>query len=111
MLNNGLDETPLLEILDALPGERAVDLHAVDKSGDGDETVRLNILGELLGGGLVENDGVLGLVLDLALGPNHIVFRQQIDFSSVKWSSSISSSDGRGGEPAEGSGGNREEGG
>jgi hypothetical protein len=29
----------------------------------------LNILVELVGGGLVEDDGVLSLVLDLSLGP------------------------------------------
>ena len=75
MLNNGLDDALLLEVLDALPCQRAVDLHAVDEGGNGDETVGLDILVELLGGGLVEDDGVLGLVLDLALGP---VFRISI---------------------------------
>jgi hypothetical protein len=29
----------------------------------------LNIFVELVGGGLVENDSVLGLILDLSLGP------------------------------------------
>lgn len=70
MLYHGLDHALLLEVLDAAPRERAVDLHAVDEGGDGDEAVRLDILVELLGGGLVEDDGVLGLVLDLALGPS-----------------------------------------
>ena len=69
VLNNRLDQALLLEVPEALPGERAVDLHSVDEGSDGDETVRLDILVELLGGGLVEDDGVLGLVLDLALGP------------------------------------------
>ena len=76
MLNHGLDEALLLEVPKALPSERAVDLHAVDESSDGDETVRLDILVELLGGGLVEDDSVLGLVLDLALGPRKMAPRQ-----------------------------------
>lgn len=59
-----LDLTLLLEVLEALPGERAVDLEPVDERGDRHETVRLNILVELVGSGLVEDDGVLGLVLD-----------------------------------------------
>jgi RNA-binding protein YhbY len=67
--DNGLDKALLLEVGKALASERAVDLHSVDQSSDGDQTVRLDILVELLGGGLVEKDGVLGLVLDLALRP------------------------------------------
>lgn len=66
---DGLDHALLLEVADALAGERAVDLHAVDEDGDGDEAVGLDILVELLRGALVEDDGVLGLVLDLALRP------------------------------------------
>jgi hypothetical protein len=64
-----LDDALLLEVGKALSCQRTVDLHSVDESGDGDQTVRLHILVELLRGGLVEDDGVLGLVLDLALGP------------------------------------------
>lgn len=64
MLNNGLDDTLLLEVGKGLAGERAVDLQTVDEDGNGDEAVGLDILLELLAGVLVENDGVLGLVLD-----------------------------------------------
>jgi hypothetical protein len=67
--DNRADDAPLLKVGNALAGERTVDLHAVDEDGDGDEAVRLDILVELLRGGLVEDDSVLGLVLDLALGP------------------------------------------
>lgn len=67
--NDRLDQALLLQLLDALAGKRAVDLQSIDESSDGDETVRLDILVELVGGGLVEQDGVLCLVLDLALGP------------------------------------------
>lgn len=62
--NHLLDHTLLLEVRQGFPGERAVDFQAVDENGDGDEAVRLDILLELLRGVLVENDGVLGLVLD-----------------------------------------------
>lgn len=64
MLNDGLDDTLLLEVGKGLAGERAVDLQTIDEDGNGDEAVRLNILLELLVGVLVEDDGVLGLVLD-----------------------------------------------
>jgi hypothetical protein len=67
--DNRLDHALLLEVGKALAGQRAVDLHAVDEGSDGDEAVRLDILVELLRGGLVEQDGVLCLVLDLALRP------------------------------------------
>lgn len=62
--NDLLDLTLLLEVSKALTGEAAVDLMTVDEGGNGDQTVGLDILVELLGGGLVEDDGVLGLVLD-----------------------------------------------
>lgn len=62
--NNLLDLTLLFEVSEGLAGQAAVDLQTVDEGSDGDEAVGLNILVELLGGGLVEDDGVLGLVLD-----------------------------------------------
>lgn len=62
--DNSLDLTLLLEILQALACQRTVDLKSVDQGGDGHKSVRLDILVELVGSGLVEEDGVLGLVLD-----------------------------------------------
>lgn len=62
--DDGLDLSLLLKVLQALASQRAVDLQSVDEGGDGDETVGLDVLVQLLRGGLVENDGVLGLVLD-----------------------------------------------
>lgn len=62
--NDLLDQSLLLEVGQSLAGERAVDLETVDQGGDGDQTVGLDILVELLRGGLVEDDGVVGLVLD-----------------------------------------------
>ena len=67
--DNRLDDALLLEVGQGLASQGTVDLHAVDEGGDSDEAVGLNIFVELLGDGLVEDDGVLGLVLDLALRP------------------------------------------
>lgn len=67
--DNLLDLALLLEVLKSLTGEGAVDLKTVDKGGDGNETVGLDVLVETLSDGLLEDNGVLGLVLDLALGP------------------------------------------
>ena len=62
--NNLPDLTLLLEVLKALAGKRAVDLETVDEGGDGDKAVGLDVLVELVGSGLVKDDGVLSLVLD-----------------------------------------------
>lgn len=82
--NNLLDLALGLEISKALTGEAAVDLVTVNKGGDGDQTVGLDILVELLGGGLLEDDGVLGLVLDCTVvslpfqaGVSRVVHRSQ----------------------------------
>lgn len=62
--DNGLDLALLLKVLQALACQRTVDLKSVDEGGNGHKAVRLDILVELLGSVLVEEDGVLGLVLD-----------------------------------------------
>lgn len=54
----------LLQIIQRLPRQTAVDLQAIDERGDGDEAVGLDVLVEFVGGGFVEDDGVVGLVLD-----------------------------------------------
>ena len=64
MSDNLLDLTVGLEVGKRLACERAVDLQAIDEGSDGDEAVGLDILLELVVGLLVENDGVLCLVLD-----------------------------------------------
>lgn len=61
---NLLDLTLLLEIRKRFPGQRSVDLKTVDEGGDGDQAIRLHILLEFIGGLLVEDDSVCGLVLD-----------------------------------------------
>ncbi len=64
------DDSLLLEILKASASDGAVDLHSVDENRDGDQAVGLYILVELVGGGLVEEDGVLGLVLNYGVVRN-----------------------------------------
>lgn len=64
MANDLLDQTLLLQVGQGLAGQAAVDLETVNQGRDGNQAVGLDILVELLGGGLVEDDGVLGLVLD-----------------------------------------------
>lgn len=64
MTDNLLDLSLLLEISEGLAGQAAVDLKTVDESGDSDETVGLDVLVQSLSGLLLEDDGVLGLVLD-----------------------------------------------
>lgn len=64
MTDNLLDLALSLEVLEGFPGERAVDLETVDEGGNSDQAVRLDILVELVGDVLVEDDSVLGLVLD-----------------------------------------------
>lgn len=64
MADDLLDLALLLKLGERTAGKRAVDLQSVDKGGDGDEAVGLNLLLETVRSGLVEDDGVLGLVLD-----------------------------------------------
>ena len=64
MSNDLLDLSVLLKIVQRFPGERAVDFQAIDEGGNGDEAVGLHILLELVGGLLIEDHSVVGLVLD-----------------------------------------------
>ena len=65
MRNDLLNDTPLLQILQRRASQRTIDLESVDQDCDCDKTIGLHILLEFLVGGLVENDDVVGLVLDL----------------------------------------------
>ena len=65
--DNLLDLAVGLEVVEGLACERTVDLETIDEGGDGDQAVRLDILVELVGDVLVEDDSVLGLVLDCAM--------------------------------------------
>lgn len=59
-----LDLSLLLQIIQRFPCKAAIDLQSVHERGDCDEAVGLNVLVEFVGGGFVEDDGVVGLVLD-----------------------------------------------
>lgn len=62
--NNLLDLPLLLQIVQRLPRKTAIDLQTIDERRDGDEAVGLHVFVQFVRGGLVEDDGVIGLVLD-----------------------------------------------
>jgi hypothetical protein len=62
--NHLLDLPLLLEVLQTFPRQRAIDLESVNEGRDGNKAVGLHVLVQLVGGGLVEKDGVLSLILD-----------------------------------------------
>lgn len=64
MSNHLLDLSLLLQIIQRLPRETAIYLQSVDEGGNCDEAVGLNVFVEFVGGGFVEDDCVVGLVLD-----------------------------------------------
>ena len=59
-----LDLPFLLQIIQGLPSQTPIDLETIDEGGDGDETVGLHVFVEFVGGGFVEDDGVVGFVFD-----------------------------------------------
>ena len=64
MPNHFLDLPLLLQIVQRFPRQAAIDLQSVHERGDCDEAVGLDVFVEFVGGGFVEDDGVVGLVLD-----------------------------------------------
>ena len=69
MVHDPLDLALLLQVPDSNPRQGAVDLQPLDEDGLADEAEGGDLLQDTVVGGLVEDDGVLRLVLDLALGP------------------------------------------
>lgn len=69
VVHDPLDLAVLLEVADRDARQRAADLQALDEDALGDEAERRDLLDDPVERGLVERDGVLGLVLDLALRP------------------------------------------
>ena len=59
-----LDNTFLLQIVQRLPGQAAIDLQPVDEHGDGDEAVGLDVFVQFVRGGFVQDHGVVGFILD-----------------------------------------------
>ena len=66
VVNERLDETFSLQVLDRDPGKRTVDLHSVDEDGLGDELEGGDFLEDSVVDDLVADDGVVGLVLYLS---------------------------------------------
>lgn len=62
--NDLLDHTLLLQVGKSSSGQAAVDLELVDESGDSQEAGGLDILVESVDLGLIEDDGVVSLVLN-----------------------------------------------
>jgi hypothetical protein len=67
--DNLLDNALLLQVGQTSASNGTVDLHSVDENRDGDQAVGLDIFVKLVGGGLVEEDSVLGLVLNYNVNP------------------------------------------
>lgn len=64
MPNHLLDLAFLLEILERLARQAAVDLEPVHERGDRDQPVGLHVLVQFIRGRLVEDYGMVGFVLD-----------------------------------------------
>jgi hypothetical protein len=69
VVDDRLDELLPLEMPDSNASQAAVDFEALDENALADEFEGGDFLQDTVVGGLVEDDGVLGLVLDLSLGP------------------------------------------
>ena len=69
MVNNLLYLALLCEMADCDTGEAAVYFETFDEDALADEAESGDFLEDAIVGWLVEGDGVLGLVLDLSLGP------------------------------------------
>ena len=54
----------LLQIVQRLPREASINLQSVDEGGDCNEAVGLDVFVQFVGGGFVDDDGVVGLVFD-----------------------------------------------
>lgn len=63
MPHNLLDLALLLQILERLPRQTAVDLEPIDQRGDGDEPIGLHVLVQFVRGRFVEDHGVVGFIL------------------------------------------------
>ena len=69
VVNDALDLTLLLQVPDRYPRQGAVDLQPLDEDGLADEAEGGDLLHDAVEQRLIGRNGVLGLVLDLALGP------------------------------------------
>lgn len=81
--DNLLDLALLLQVVQRLPRQTPVDLQSIDKRGDGDEAVGLDIFVKFVRGGFIEDDGVVGLVLDCAAEGRESAHPGEIDRKMV----------------------------
>jgi len=64
MPNNLLNLPLLLQIIQRLPRQTPIDLQPINERGDRYQPVGLHILVEFIRSGFVEDDGVIGFILD-----------------------------------------------
>ena len=69
VVDDRFDLTILLQVADSNTGQASVDFQALNEDALADELEGGNLLDDALIQGLVEDDGVLGLILDLSLRP------------------------------------------
>ena len=69
MVDDSLDRTLLLEVSDRNPSETTVDLESFDEDTLRNESEGWRFFEDTVVSGLIESDGVLCLVFNLALGP------------------------------------------
>ena len=69
MNGDGDNETLGSQLADSEAGQGTADTETVDQDRGRNQLVGGDLLNELVVGGLVEDDGVVGLILNLTLGP------------------------------------------
>jgi hypothetical protein len=69
VLADATNGTFFFQMSDSGTSQRTVDAETINQDSGGDELVGWGFLDELIEDSLVENDGVVGLILDLSLGP------------------------------------------
>lgn len=69
MLADHLNETLAFHFPEGLSGNGGIHLHTIHQDGWCDQLVSGNLLEQLIIGGLIQGDGIVGLLLDLSLGP------------------------------------------
>lgn len=73
MPHNLLNQPLLLQIPQRLPRQTPIDLQTIHERGHSNKAVRLDVFVEFVAGGFVEDDGVVGLVLNYSVGEGGLV--------------------------------------
>jgi len=69
VLLNRLDDPLCFQLAQSLSCKTAIDLQSFHKHTHTHESIRADLLKEFVVGGFIEEDGIVGFVLDLAFGP------------------------------------------